>query len=378
MAATPREEARSSPWWDAAKIVLATRLVFLLVGYLASFLLSTGTQGLPATGLLDVWVRWDATRFLVTADVGYEGPGSFPNSYAFFPFFPLAVRALTSLGLSGVVAAMLISTVSSWVALAFLHKLAEEDVGRGAGRRAALYLALFPTALFLVAPYSEALFLAGAVPAFYFARRGRWHLVGPPAAVAMGTRFAGIFLLLGLTVEALRRVDRTPRDLMTAGLSLVVGLLPLLGYAAFLAQVKGDPFHFVTDQRLGWGRSFVGPVAALQNTIDRWDDPTQSTSFLAAYRVEVIAALVGVAFVVWALRKKEWGYAAYMGSLLFVLMTSTEYFSIPRILLTFFPAFVFIAEATLQRPRSHEMYLLGSTMVAALGVAVYTRGAWFF
>jgi hypothetical protein len=378
MAVTPREQARSSPWWDAAKIVLATRLLFLLLGYAASFFLSTSTEGLPEAGFLDIWVRWDATRFLVTADVGYEGPGSFPNSYAFFPFFPLAVRALSFLGLSGVVAGMLISTLSSWVALAFLHKLAEEEVGAGAGRRAALYLALFPTGLFLVAPYSEALFLAGAIPAFYFARRQRWHLVGPPAALAMGTRFAGVFLLLGLTVEAIRRLERTPREVLTAGLSLVMGVLPLLGYAAFLTQAKGDPFYFVTDQRLGWGRSFVGPFAALQNTFDRWDDPTQSTSFLVAYRVEVIAALVGVSFVGWALRKREWGYAAYMGSLLLVLLTSTEYFSIPRILLTFFPAFVFLAEATLRTPRLHELYLLGTTVIASLGVVVYTRGAWFF
>lgn len=325
-----------------------------------------------------MWVHWDATRFLVTAELGYEGPGSFANSYAFFPFFPLALRALGVIGIPGPLAGLLISLVSSWVALTFLFKLAEEEEGRGAGRRAAMYLAVFPTAVFLIAPYSEALFLAGAIPAFYYARRARWHLVGLPAALAMGSRFAGVFLLLGLTVEALRQKDLTMRDAATAALSLVIGLLPLLGYAAFLAQAKGDPFYFVTDQRLGWGRAFVGPVAALANTIDRWDDPTQSTSFLVAYRVEVLGALAGIAFVGWALAKREWGYAVFMGSLLGVLLTSTEYFSVPRILLTFFPAFVFLAATTATRPRLHDAYLMVSTTAAALGVIVYTRGAWFF
>ena len=367
-----------SPWAQAALIVAGTRIVFSLAAYAGSFLLSGHTFGLPATGFFDLWVHWDATRFLVTADVGYEGPGSFLNSYAFFPFFPLTVRALGVIGIPGPLAGLLISLVSSWIALTFLIKLAGDDAGPRAGRRAAIYLAVFPTAVFLIAPYSEALFLAGAIPAFYHARRARWELVGVPAAIAMGTRFAGIFLLLGLAVEALRQRDLSLRDAFTAGLAVIMGLLPLLGYAAFLARVKGDPFYFVTDQRLGWGRTFVGPVAAFRNTIDRWDDPTQSTSFLIAYRIEVVAALIGIAFVLWALRKREWGYAVFMGSLLGVLLTSTEYFSVPRILLTFFPAFVFLAQATLTRPRLHEAYLMTSTTVAALGVIVYTRGAWFF
>jgi hypothetical protein len=39
---------------------------------------------------------------------------------------------------------------------------------------------------------------------------------------------------------------------------------------------------------------------------------------------------------------------------------------------------VFLAEATLRTPRLHELYLLGTTVIASLGVVVYTRGAWFF
>lgn len=367
-----------SPWLYAAAVVVATRAFFFGLAWIASFLLSTGTQGLPEAGVFQMWDRWDATRFLVTAEAGYEGPGSFANSYAFFPLFPLAIRALGLLGIPTLAGGLLISAAASWVALAFLYKLADEEVGPGAGRRAVLYLALFPTAVFLVAPYSEPLFLAGAIPAFYFARRADWHLVGPFAAVAMATRFAGLFLLLGLVVEAIRQKGMQPAQRATAAIALVIGAIPLLAYGAYLAQVKGDPFYFVTDQRLGWGRQFVGPLAAFTNTIDRWTSPTQSPSFQFAYRIEVLAAAVGVAVVVWALRKKEWGYAAYMGATLAVLLTSTVYFSVPRILLGFFPACVFLASWMRKRPGMHELYLMTSVTLAALGVVVYTRGGWFF
>ena len=376
--ASPDERAGHHPWRDAAVVVIGTRILFFLVAYAASFLLSGDTQGPPELGFFEIWERWDASRFITTAEVGYEGPGAFANSYAFFPLYPLAIRFLGWFGLPALAAGLLISALGSWVGLAFLWKLAEEEVAPGAGRRAVLYAATFPTAVFLIAPYSESLFLAGAVPAFYFARRKRWEFVGPFAALAMGTRFAGIFLLLGLVVEALRQRDLGAKQLFQAALSLVIGVIPLLGYAAYLAQVKNDPFYFVTEQRVGWGRAFVGPIAAFTNTIDRFDDPTQSTNFQFAYRVEVLAAVVGVLFVAWAIRKKEWGYAAYMGSVLLVLLTSTEYFSIPRILLTFFPVAVFMSSATLRRPALHDVYLPLSTTAAAVGVVVYTRGSWFF
>ncbi|MDP9068106.1 MAG: hypothetical protein M3N53_07150 [Actinomycetota bacterium] len=369
---------RRSPWVIAGVIVLGVRVVFFALAYVASFLLSGDTQGLPERGPFDMWVNWDATRFLVTADLGYEGPGSFTNSYAFFPFFPLAIRALGFLGIPSLAAGLLVSAVSSWIAFTFLLKLADEELGQGTGRRAVLYLALFPTGVFLIAPYSEALFLAGAVPAFYMARRGRWDQVGLPAAIAMGSRFAGVFLLFGLLVEFLRQRDFSAPRNIAAATSLLMGTLPLLGYGAFLALTKGDALYFFTEQRLGWGRAFVGPVNALRNTIDRWDDPTQSTNFLVAYRFEVVAGIAGTAFVVWALNKKEWGYAAYMGSMLAVLLTSTEYFSVPRILLSFFPAALFMAQLTLRFPKLHESYLMVTSTVAAVGVVVYTRGAWFF
>lgn len=388
-AAVPRTEETSVPeershqparsaWLYSAAVVVGTRVLFFTVAWLASFLLSTDTRGLPERGFFEIWDRWDATRFLVTAELGYEGPGSFANSYAFFPLFPLAIRVLGFAGVPALAAGLLISALASWVALAFLYKLAAEEVSLPAGGRAVLYLAIFPTAVFLVAPYSESLFLAGAVPAFYYARRARWHLVGPFAALAMGTRFAGAFLLVGLAVEAARQRGRGRLENATAALALVVGAIPLLAYGAYLAQVKGDPFYYVTDQRLGWGREFVGPIRALVNTIDRWDSPTQSVGFQLAYRVEVLAAVLGVLLVAWALRKREWGYAAYMGTTLAVLLTSTVYFSIPRILLTFFPACVFLAAWTASRPRVHELYLMVSVTLAALGVIVYTRGGWFF
>lgn len=373
---------RSAPWRYALLVVLLTRVAFGLVAYGAAWYLSPGTEGAPDQSLSNIWVHWDALRFVLIAENGYDGAGLLPNSTAFFPLYPLCIKALSLIGINDIGGALLVSTLGSLVAFAFLYKLAMVDATGErtdvVGRRAVLYLAFFPTAVFLIAPYSESLFLAGAVPAFYLARTQRWHLVGIPAAVAMGARFAGAFLLIGLIFEFLRQRDFSFDRVANAGVSFVVGLLPLLAYGAFLSQTRGDAFYFVTDQRIGWGREFVGPLKSLTNTLDLWSNPTLTTDFAVAYRVEVVAASVGLVFVLWALVRREWGYAAFMGATLFVLMTSTVYFSIPRILLTFFPAMVFLADLSVLRRWLHETLIVVMVPLAAVGVIVYTRGSWFF
>lgn len=370
------EPTLGSAWIRAGVVVLATRILFLVLAYAGSYFLSPDTEGAPELGFFDIWLRWEGIRFLAVADHGYVGPESTPNATAFFPLFPLLLRALTAIGIPGVLAGMLISAVASWVALAYLYLLSEEH-GRGTGRRAVLYLALFPTAVFLIAPYSESLFLAGAIAAFYYARRERWHLVGIPAAVAMGARFAGVFLLAGLVVEFLRQRPSSPARMANASLSVLIGLLPLLGYAAFLSQAKGDPFYFFVDQRLGWGRAFTGPLASLATSIGNLD-LTDSANMMMSYRLELAGAAFGIALVGWAMARREWGYAAFMGLTMAALLTSTEYMSVPRIVLTFFPAAIFMASWTREKEDVHGLYLAATTCLMAVGVLTYTRGLWFF
>jgi len=359
-------------------IAVVARVFFIPIAIAAAWLLMTVDLGPPETGVLDMWRRWDAHHFLTIAEYGYTAPQSDAHAAAFFPAFPLAVRLFIAAGISPVLGGLIVAALSSVVAGYFLYRLAASEFGPEAGRRALVYLALFPTAVFLIAPYSESLFLAGAIAAFYFARRSSWHLVGFPAAVAMGARAAGVFLLIGLVFEFLRQRDFSKLRVANASMSIAVGLLPLLAYGAFLARAMGDPFEFITHQQQGWGRTFVGPVASFLNTWNTWTSADYPTNWLLAWRVEIVAAAAGLAVVVWAALKREWGYAAFMGSMLVALMTSTWYYSIPRMLLSMFPIVLFFSEAAKTRPALHEWLIVVFAPIATLGVVVYTQGIWFY
>ena len=70
-------------------------------------------------------------------------------------------------------------------------RLAEHLLGEAGARRAVLYLAVFPTSLYLGAVYSESLFLALALATFVLAERGRLGLAGVAVGLALLTRAQG-------------------------------------------------------------------------------------------------------------------------------------------------------------------------------------------
>lgn len=160
--------------------------------------------------LLGAWQRWDTLWYLSIADHGYTLPGEahFP------PLYPLLIRLFTPLSLgNSLVAALLISNLALILALWFFYRLAESEMDSGVARKGTLYLALYPTSFFLIAGYSESVFLLLAIVAFRAMRRGRWMTAGVSAAVATLARLQGVAILVPLLYEYVRREGmRFPRS----------------------------------------------------------------------------------------------------------------------------------------------------------------------
>src|SRR4029450_93939 len=142
----------------------------------------------------DVWARWDSVWFLRIAVHGYgETHGV---AAAFYPLYPLTLAGVGRVfGGHYVAAGIVVSLAAALAAFVLLYRLTETRLGAAGPRRAVLYLAVFPMALFLGAVYSESLFLALAIGAFVLAERGRWLGAGLATGLAMLTRIAGIGLL---------------------------------------------------------------------------------------------------------------------------------------------------------------------------------------
>jgi hypothetical protein len=255
----------------------------------------TGGFGWLGNALAAPAARWDAAWYLVIAHYGYRPElGALTASRtAFFPLYPLGVRALADVGLQPVIAGVLLSISALAVGLYGLHRLTTLEVARlglldgGETARLVVLLSAFaPMAFYFSAVYSESLYLALSVGVFLCARRGRWTTAATLGALASATRSTGVVLMLPLALLYLYgpRDDRLPdhprsKRRWPAAASLLdvlrpryrlrwdalwLALVPLgLGlYMAHLALAGGDllaPFH----AEAVWNRHFAGPFGGI-------------------------------------------------------------------------------------------------------------------
>jgi hypothetical protein len=323
---------------------------------------------------VDVWARWDSDFFLRIAEDGYDRA-----SAAFFPLYPAVVGALGRVLLGHyVLAGVLVSLAAALAAFVLLYRLAEPRLGADGARRAVLYLAVFPTSLFLQAVYSEALFLALVLGAFLLAERRRFLGAGVVAGLALLTRPAGLALLPALAVLAWQAPDR--RRALTA-----LGAAPAL-FAAFplllWAQV-GTPWAFL-DAQERWNRELspAGPLGGIWEgvrAVVEGDTPAGAAPMhAAAVNAQGLVALVlfaALTVVAWQRFGAPYGLFAALSLALPLSVPSDRWplLSLPRFGLVVFPFFLALA-ALGGRPRVHAAILSCSALL--LGVAVTQWALW--
>jgi hypothetical protein len=301
-----------------------------------------------ATGIwwLDRFSAWDSYHFVRIASVGYLPPGLDCCDQAFFPGYPLLMAALAPVTGGNVTAAgLLISLVAGAVAAWLLWWLVADDPRGGpvaAGRAVGLLL-LAPAGFFLMAVYTEALFLALALGAWVLAGRRHWWWAGLVAALAAGVRVNGLFLAAGLVVmyAVQWHQDGRPRprpDVLALGLpALGVG-----GYVAYLRSRTGSWDAWREAEARGWDREVAWPwegvAAAWRALLDSPD------AWLAASRAaDIVAVALGVAVTVLLARQRRWPELTFMVLTIGVVLCSTLWVSAPRYALTWFPAYLAVA-----------------------------------
>jgi Mannosyltransferase (PIG-V) len=341
----------------------------------------------------DVWARWDSVWFLRIAEHGYSSASH--ADAAFYPLYPAAVSGLGRVLLGHyVLAGLLISLAASLGAFLLLHRLAEQRLGADGARRAVLYLAVFPMSLFLIAAYTESLFLLLALAAFELAERRRWLLAWTTAGLALVTRIAGLALLPALLLMAWRTPDRR-RAL--GGVLIPAGIFA--GYPAYLAARTGDGWAFLHSQSL-WHRhfSYAGPLGGIwdglrsgwagieqlwsgSHTRNYWpavsvhdSDPIR-TAMINLSALAFLGLFAFLSVVAWRRFGHVYGVYCLVSLAIPLSVPSSRWplLSMPRFGLAVFPIFLALAVVG-GRPRAHTAILAVSGIL--LGVAVSQWALW--
>jgi hypothetical protein len=412
-------------WKEALLPYLGTRLVIFVVGLFATYyILPEVTSASLRTDQLArltfpqslwlMWARFDSGFYIPLAQSGYWSARTLHQStnWAFYPLYPLVISGTAKL-LGGstsayYIAGVLISNLAGIVMVAYLYALTCRERNRKIAARTVLYLAIFPTAFFFSAIFTESLFLCLSIACIYYARRQAWWLAGLCGGLAALTRSPGITLVVPLAWEYLRVVStryaplpaERPASLdkrarlylghFFRGLALAAhekknwlnGLAPGLvpcGLLAFLVygQIKVNdffaPFH---ASAWGWRRPLSPPWRLLIYSLRH---PILGQPMNWNFWVfNIIVAFAGLAVIIWAWRRLPMIYTLYTAAMVLLPLSSSLLNSFGRYALTAFPAFILLATFTSKadgaEERLHHFITVGFAALEAVFTIFFVLG----
>ncbi|HEV8516431.1 MAG TPA: mannosyltransferase family protein [Candidatus Limnocylindrales bacterium] len=394
---------------EAVGLFLALRIGLTLMGLFVAVdaeppgpchfeLAFNGWRTLPALDdgpvsfpFLGVWQRWDACWYEKIATYGYE-PAE--NSVAFFPLYPLVITVASLLTLGDLVLAGIVVSAVAYVAgVTGLLVLVGEDFGARLARRTALYLSLFPAAFFLLAPFTESLFLALSIWTLIAARRWAWGPAALLGLLAALTRPQGLLLVAPVAWEAwrawrdpaadghapgpmtepadgapaARATPVEPRGWRRRAGALVASGAPIVGLALYagIAQIVAGETPFEAQDLWG-GRSFYPPWEVVEASarwiVERGD---------AMQLLNLVSLLGAAALLAAGVGRLPLSYLLYAVPQLLLVgsrIQPTPLTSTTRYVLVLFPIFVVLAWLTARRPW-RTAWLVGSTLF--LGLLTY-------
>lgn len=385
------------------RVLAGRRRVDLLIpaaAYLSVAVLVTAIQYAAqpgGRGIDDVWIRYDAGAYITIARSGYSWSASDPVPLvAWFPGYPLVIRAVTTVLGDEVRAAVAITFASGLAAACMMwswmasHAMSVRDRAIGLA-----VLLLFAWGWFLYGVvYGDALFLALALGAFVLSDRRR--LVGATllAAAATAERPTGVALVVGLVVGALEADgvlswrgwsdEHSRRRRFPVGVSAdrfrprqLVPLLAVIGlvaYSAYLGVRFGRPLLWLEAQERWHQGPGAGPASWFKLHMGAMVVKNHDPAYLAKSIPQLVAVVAALCAVPSVCRRFGLGPGAYVGTLMVIVAVGTNDFVGPgRYLIAAFPLAALLAEWLGPRRIATAAWLGISATALVVQTALFAR-----
>lgn len=358
----------------------------------------------PGHGVLGGLVRYDAGWYVGIATDGYSLVPGHQSNVAYFPTYPLTVRAVASVIGNVVLAGITVSTIAGAVAAVLVTVWCRDRGMSPTAVATTLALVLvYPYAWYLYGVvYSDALFVALALGAAVAIGRDRVALGTLLLFLVSAARPTGICVVAGLWVVHLERRGivagvateagdgaargtsggRSPWWRITVHPDRVrpIDLAPLLGFGGFLSFALflhhrfGDALAFAHVQRY-WGQG-TGWETLLKSQYVWEVRHLVHHSLVATTTFQALLVLSAAVMVPAVVRRFGWGYGVLQLALIgMVLVGSKDFQGSGRYLLVAFPTFAVIGEQLSSRaPALRRTLIAGSAITLFLMVAMFGHG----
>jgi hypothetical protein len=337
--------------------------------------------------------RYDAGWYRKIAEEGYSRVAPAPgetSEHAFFPLYPAIVGLLAR---ATSVDAFIVGISVSLLALAGAAILfvaeGRRRAGEKEGRRALIFLLVFPTAFFLASMYAESLFLLLTLLAFASLAKNRFAASALFAFLAGLTRLPALALVLplGLTAAGLARGGTSPRRGTEETISprrrliraALVAIAPAAGVFLWIWGIglwTGEPELYFRIQR-AWNRG-SSPLAGLAQwavtlpvRLARGDARTHP-GFVVDYAIALLFLFIAVV----QARRRRWSDASWTAGALLLPAATGIAASVPRYLVVVYPAFFTLEELFRRRPAGRWIWWIGSAVLLLAGTAAFVHWRW--
>jgi hypothetical protein len=257
-------------FWGAIAIALGSRVILTLVAVASTAILPKGSgyQNFGHPVWQGMWLRWDAGWYMTIAGDGYTHN---LRTVAWFPLYPLLIRAVSILTVDHGRAGIVVSGAAFTAAVVLLWKLAAFETRDDPRSRVpfwtVVFLCTFPTSFYLSSVHTEALCLALMIATVYTARRRLWWTCAILGFLLALTRPTGVLIALAVVTEwviaggGLRSRFRDLRP-WSALAAIVAPAIALGYYGVYIWRISGDPLYYFKAQR-SWARTLTVPMGGL-------------------------------------------------------------------------------------------------------------------
>jgi hypothetical protein len=405
--------AESRPWWALARSrslraafmpFVASRAAVLLTACLALVTIGYSTDSPRPTfsnnQFLNLVTKWDGEWYLNIAVDGYHWndaarvTGALPVAVgraearlAFFPAYPMLMRAAGWIVGNTIAGGLVVSLAAFLWALAYVFRLAREQIGDADAVGAVLLLAFYPFSVFYGVIYTESLFLLAAVGGLYHFRRAEWARASLWGLVIGLTRPNGFLLSVVLLAAGIERAVRQRRAGTLDGrewrrvrTGALVALMPVIGvliFSGYCWWLSGDPLTWMRLHRI-WGR---GQQTLAQLIAGRYGEITRLglVGYINAMPFDVVnscAALFAFAAIWPVFRRLGLACGVFVAINLIPPLWSGTTVSVARLTSTLFPMFLWLA---LSVRGDRRVSLIGTfAVLQGLFAALFFTWRWFY
>jgi hypothetical protein len=324
--------------------------------------------------------KWDGGWYLAIASQGYAA--GYPNSAAFPPMYPLLIKifSLNQLTLMPWVE-VLISNAFSFLGLYFLYKLVPFVVNEKYRLKVCFAYMVFPVLLVCnLVSYSEPIFLAFTIGAYYYWKREKFGYAAVLAIFSIFTRQVGAFILVIFLVDMLygyvshRQRSRVIRHLAVIALTCA-GIAML--YLFYLYRF-GNPFIVSSVEATNWNvKLSVSNFFSNLRTYG-FEGPSLVPFNYAVVPIFLVDTFLVVATIL-ALLKRDLALCVYSFVTLATCVALSSWpYSFVRLIAAIFPLYIFLG--LMLSVNWHKNIVIGAIaiVIAIQNMFIWISGAWLY